>query len=94
MRLYFTSNGKEDCEDLEVHVHPKGPNRYLILRWKCDGVIQRHAVVKMIEEDFENTVEGMVRRAYEQGWKDKSAHRKKKTYFARTLRDDGGTVCW
>lgn len=94
MRIYFTSNGKEDCEDLEVHLHPRGVHEYLILRWGCGGVTQRHAVVRMLQNDFEKTIEGMVRRAYEQGLKDGRAKRARKTIFSSTLRDDDGQVCW
>lgn len=58
----------------------------LWLYWNADSEVAADAVVSQIIEQYQTSIEAELKAAYEQGWKDAKAKRKKQTWFKSTIK--------
>jgi hypothetical protein len=89
--IYFTY--EDDSEDMIVciattqHDTTKGANR-IWLRYKCGTNLQRAALHKLISTEFGERLRFIRQQAYEAGWRDAKAKKRKRSIFITTLGSD------
>lgn len=85
MNIYFTKNDQnpETCTTVFAKIFTDLPIEKSILcfRWECESQYVAELLKQFLSEEFNKTVSGIRKIAYESGWKDAKSKSKKKTEF-------------
>lgn len=78
---------ERDGTSLKLQVEAKTyiAKRWYSFSWQCTDEIYADLLVKNFQEHLSNRLQGIRRSAYEEGWKDAKAKKKKETWFAGWL---------
>ena len=86
MRIAFTNNGDVGCKELRVKLYPTGCPTGMHVTWKCDTVIERFALEKLLRDDLAMTIRVLVQKAYNEGWHDHRQKKRKATQFTSQMK--------
>ncbi len=84
MRASITRQGKQVALAVTVNI-PFYDDRMFTLEWNCDSEVYAGLLADAMQRQTKETLKAIRREAYNEGWRDAKAKRKKATWF-------GG--CW
>ena len=92
--MWFSTNGQEDCREITLRVQSCLPCKESLIPFgfTCEQQYAAQLLVRHLDVALRDALRLVRRRAYERGWKDAKAKRRKKQKFASCWRPD--IVSW